>query len=285
MSLAKLLSNIGAAKEIDNETKPTNAGVLFFGKNPQKFIRQSRLRAAKFSGRKITRDFLDREDFSGTLWEMVEEIEEFIRRNMRTFGFRTELTFKRIDKQEYPIKALEEAVINALIHREYREPADTRVMMFDDRIEVVNPGSFPEGVTPDNPKHVPVNPVLSQLMYDAGFIEKYGTGIYMIQERCEEYGMSKPEYEIGNVETKVTFKSPGKAVLVSQIEKHVSDLNQRMEKGLKYAFEEGPITNRKYREINHVSHDTASSDLSKLVDKGLLTRVGKGRSTKYKPKI
>ena len=73
------------------------------------------------------------------------------------------------------------------------EPADTRVAIFDDRIEIISPGTFPEGVTPEEPKHVPVNPILCQLMYDVGFIEKYGSGIYMINELSDlvEKGLVK----------------------------------------------------------------------------------------------
>lgn len=61
--------------------------------------------------------------------------EDFIRKNIRLFGFRTEYSFQRIDKLEYPIIAIRESIINALIHRNYFEPADTRVAIFDNRIE------------------------------------------------------------------------------------------------------------------------------------------------------
>ena len=63
-----------------------------------------------------------------------------------------------------------------MVHRNYFEPADTRIAIFDDRIEIISPGMFPESVTPEKPKHVPVNPLLCQLVYDIGLIEKYGSG-------------------------------------------------------------------------------------------------------------
>jgi ATP-dependent DNA helicase RecG len=285
MDLKTLLLNIKAAKEVNSETKLTNAGVLFFAKNPQRFIIQSQLRLARFAGKELTRDFLDRLDCSGTILEVVEQAEDFIRKNMRLFGFRTEFSFRRIDKLEYPVKAIREGILNALIHRNYYEPADTRVMIFDDRIEITNPGPFPEGTTPEKPRHTPVNPVLCQLMYDVGFIEKYGTGIYMINELCEEYGIPKPEYELNDVETTLLFRSGGKAVVVSEIEKLGVKLNERQSKGLKYAFREGFISNRIYVEINKVSNKTASLELSDLLRKGLLSVEGRGRSTKYIPKI
>ena len=216
---------------------------------------------------------------------MVEQAEDFIRKNTRLFGFRTEFTFRRIDKLEYPLRAIREGIINALIHRSYEEPADTRVLIFDDRIEIVNPGPFPKGVTPENPRHVPVNPVLCQLMYDIGFIEKYGTGIYMMKELCEEYGIPEPEYEIGEIETKLIFRTGGKAVILSEIEKLGIELNERQRNGLKYAFREGFITNKIYREINRVSNKTANLELKDLMKKGLLKLHEKGRATKYLPGI
>jgi ATP-dependent DNA helicase RecG len=281
MDIGTLLLNVSAAKKVNNGIKPTNAGILFFGKNPQRFILQSQLRSARFAGRTLTRDFLDRLDCSGALWEMVEVSEDFVRKNIRLFGFRTEYSFQRIDKLEYPIKAIREAIINALIHRNYFEPADTRVVIFDDRIEIISPGPFPKGVTPEKPKHVPVNPVLCQLMYDVGFIEKYGSGIYMINELCEEWGIPRPEYELSEVETKVIFRSGGKAIVISEIEKMGVELNERQRKALQYVLEKGFITNRSYQELNDVGKKTAYLELSGLIEKGLLSSTGKGRSVRY----
>ena len=281
MDMGTLLLNIGAAKKVNSETKPTNAGILFFGKNPQRFVLQSQLRTARFAGKTLTRDFLDRLDCSGTLWEMVDGSEDFVRKNIRLFGFRTEYSFQRIDKLEYPIKAIREGIINALIHRNYFEPADTRVAIFDDRIEIISPGSFPEGVTPEEPKHVPVNPILCQLMYDVGFIEKYGSGIYMINELCKEWRIPRPEYELSEVETKVIFRTGGKAIVISEIEKLGVEMNERQRKALQYVLEKGFITNRSYQELNDVGKKTAYLELSGLIEKGLLLSTGKGRSVRY----
>ena len=285
MEIETLLLNAGAAKNTGKKIMPTNAGILFFAKNPQRFILQSQLRIAIFAGKTFTRDFLDKLDCSGSLWEIIENAEKFVRKNSRIFGFRTEFDFKRIDKLEYPLKAIREAIINAVTHRDYRKSADTRVLIFNDRIEIVNSGSFPKGVTPQNPRHVPVNPTLCQLMYDVGFIEKYGTGIYMMKETCEEYGIPEPEYEMSEVETKLTFYSGGKSIIISEIEKLGIGLKEREKKALMYAFEKGFITNKIYTDINKVSSKTASLELKNIGEKRLLEVQGKGRSTKYVPMI
>ena len=285
LDISTLLLNLSAAKKVNGDIIPTNAGMLLFGKNPQRFVLQSQLRAARFAGKTLTGDFLDRLDCSGTLWEIVEQAEDFVRKNIRLFGFRTEYSFQRIDKLEYPIKAIREAIINALVHRNYFEPADTRIAIFDDRIEIISPGMFPESVTPEKPKHVPVNPLLCQLVYDIGLIEKYGSGIYMINELCEDWGIPKPMYDLSEADTTVIFKSGGKSIVISEIEKMGVELNERQVIALKYSFEKGFITNQVYREINDVSHKTAHLDLDSLIQKGLLISTGKGRSTRYVPKI
>jgi len=106
MNLETLLLNIKAVKEVNGEIKVTNAGVLFFVENPQRFFLQSQLRLARFAGNELTRDFLDRLDCSGAIWEQIEQAEDFIRKNIRLFGFRTGFSFGRIDKLEYPMKAI-----------------------------------------------------------------------------------------------------------------------------------------------------------------------------------
>ena len=284
MRFEDVLMNLGGAKRIDSVVKPTNAGILFFCRYPQRFI-PLRILCARFRGVDLSRTTIDSLDCSGTLVEIMEQTEEFIRRNMRLFGFRTPFSFRRIDKLEYPIEALREAVLNALVHRDYEAPSDIRVFIFDDRIEITNPGSFPHGTTPENPLHIPRNPILCQLMRDIGYIEKYGTGIYFMKDMCKEWGILEPEFRISDVETKVIFKSGGKAVVISEIEKLGVELNDRQRKGLKYAFMEGFINNQIYREINKVSDETSRRELSQLVEKGLLKIKGKGRSTKYVPLV
>ena len=132
MRFEEMLMNLCCAKRIDKEVKPTNAGVIFFCKYSQRFI-PLRILCARFKGVDLSRTTLDSLDCSGTLVEMLEQTEEFIRRNMRLFGFRTPFSFRRIDKLEYPIEALREAVLNALVHRDCEAPSDIRVFIFDDQ--------------------------------------------------------------------------------------------------------------------------------------------------------
>jgi len=282
MSYEELLINIGAVQRVDSKIIPTNAGILFFGKYPKRFFIQSQLRVAKFKGIKVIHPVIDRLDSSNTLWEMVEEAEEFIRKNIRLLSFRTEKSFMREDKFEYPIRALREAIINALIHRDYRETSDTRVFIFDNRIEVMNPGTFPKEVTPERPIHKAINPILCSLMYDIGFIEKYGSGIYMMKELCRKWENEEPRYELHPVETKIIFESQIKESTVIELEgKILEGINKRQKKAVEHVRKKGIIKREEYIKINKVSHTTASSELRDLVEKSIFKKTGKGKYLRY----
>ena len=130
----------------------------------------------------------------------------------------------------------------------------------------------------------PVNPVLCQLMYDMGFIEKYGSGIKMMKRLCREWGNREPYYELHPVETKVIFESPIKEATYIDISDISERLNERQKKGLFYAVRKGSITRKEYMNLNKVSVRTAYEELKDLTDKGFLKIEGKGRGVRYLPR-
>ena len=283
MSMAAFLKNINGTSD---DGTPTHAGLLFFSKHPQRrFFYNAQLRVVRFKGTSVTHPVIDRLDCGETLWENVDTAEEFIRRNIRLLSFRTSKSFQRDDKFEYPLNALREAIINALIHRNYQETADVRVFIFDDRIEIINPGTFPEGVSPNEPTHKPVNPTLSQFMFDVGFIERYGAGIRMMQRLCREWGNKAPRYDFHPIETKIIFDSPIQESTFIEIDDISEQLNERQKNALFHVQKNGQITRKEYVQINHVSNTTAYEELRDMVDKSLLDVIGKGRGTKYVRKV
>ena len=282
MSQTALLRNIDG---LSDEDIPTYAGILFFGKYPQRFFQNAQLRIVRFKGISVTHPVINRLDCSGALWEMVDAAEEFIRQNIRLLSFRTSRSFQRDDKFEYPLTALREAIINALIHRNYQEPADVRVFIFDNRVEVINPGTFPEGVSPDEPTHKPPNPTLSQFMYDVGFIERYGAGIRMMKRLSAEWGNKEPRYEFHPLQTTIIFDSQIQESTFIEIDDISAQLNERQKNALSYVQRHGKITRKEYTVINHVSATAAYEELKNMVNKNLLDVRGKGRGTKYVRKV
>ncbi len=282
MSQTALLRNIDG---LSDEDIPTHAGILFFSKYPQRFFQNAQLRVVRFKGISVTHPVINRLDCSGALWEMVDAAEEFIRKNIRLLSLRTSRSFQRDDKFEYPLAALREAIINALIHRNYQKHSDVRVFIFDNRVEIINPGTFPEGVSPDTPVHEPVNPILSRFMYDIGFIERYGSGIRMMKRLSAEWGNKEPRYEFHPLQTTIIFDSPIQESTFVEIDDISEQLNERQKNAFSYVQRHGQITRKEYIEINHVSVRIAYEELKDLTNKGLLHVVGKGRGTKYVQKV
>lgn len=161
---------------------------------------------------------------------------------------------------------------------EFEDTGTSMVFIFDDRVEIINPGTFPKGVSPKNPRHKPVNEILCQLIYDVGFIEKYGSGIYMMRDLCKKWGNKEPYYRLHPVETKIIFESRIKEPMFIDIS---VELNKRQKNAIEYVKRKGAVTNRGYQKINSISKRISLMELNQLVKENILVRKGKGRSVYY----
>ena len=267
------LENINAIKN----GKLTNAGVLFFGKSPLLKIPNAQLRLVRIKGKEIIGIILDRLDCEGTLWEMVEQAENFLKKHINFMGFRTAKSFQREDKFDIPIKALRELIINALIHRDYETNADVRAFIFDDRVEIINPGHFPKGVTPKNPKHEPVNRILSQYMYDIGLIEKYGSGIVNVRALLKENKNKDLDYLLHEIETK--------AIVYSQsggLEKVGEKVGENESKVFDLISKNQNITYVELASKIGITEKSVYVNVEKLKQKNMLKRIGPAKGGHWK---
>lgn len=281
------LVNLGALVEEGGELVPTKGGLLFFGRDPQRFIPHSEVRIARFKGPTMGH-FIDSADLRGTLPEMIDEAERFIRRNTRVAA--KVVGFKRREIGEYPYEAVREAICNAVCHRDYFMDGSTvRIMIFDDRIEVNSPGPLPPGVTVENidRKHVLRNKLIANYLYDIYYIEKWGTGITKMRRLMQGHGLAEPVFEELGSFFAVTFYGPGEKILDLIPEEGVVDLralglNERQIEALRLMVNEGrELSNKEYRETFGISRPTAARDLRKLVETGWVQEIGKGRSLRY----
>ena len=164
-------------------------------------------------------EYMDRRDFFGPLWKIIGGLRKLY--DMIYGQDRCNSRLGRIEKYEYPLEALREALVNALTHRNYFDPGDVRVFIYPFKITFINPGSFPPGVSPDKPIHKPRNPILSQYMYDMGFMEKYGVGIIRMKQLCAASRI-KLTYSLDSFETKLTFSRI--VATLDDIERKIMDL-------------------------------------------------------------
>jgi len=181
----------------------TNAGILCFTTDPQKHIGNSTVRVTRFDDNEMRR-YSFQEEFNGPLQIIVDQLEKYFLKSLNRIGGFT-VGFKRQEYLEYPLSALREAIINAIIHRNYFDAADIRIFIFPDRIEIRNPGSFPPGISIENPEHKPRNPQIAQFFFDLGLTEKYGSGIMKIIKETSEHPLVGVKFNIKPYNTSLVF--------------------------------------------------------------------------------
>jgi len=264
--------------------KLTNSAILLFGGNPQEYISQAETRCARFKGTKAVKPFIDMKVFGGSIVDQVDKALGFVLEHTPMAAWLEEGKVQRKEKYEYPPEAIREAIVNAICHRDYSSSANVQIRIFDDRIEVWNPGKLPEGWTVEKLKEVhesiPKNPLIADQFFLIKFIEKWGTGTTDMIKQCLDWGLPEPNFEYTGTSLVVTF---WKSKLTEEYLKSLG-LNERQRKAIEYAKEKGSITRSEYTTINNVSSKTAYLELIELLKKKLFIQEGKGRATKYSVK-
>ena len=262
----------------------TNAAVLLFGKEPQWHLLCSEVRCARFSGKDVTESFIDMKVLRGSIINQVDDAERFVLNNIRRAAWVTPGQVARQERWEYPPEAIREAITNAIVHRDYRSPSNVQVRIFDDRLEVWNPGTLPPGLTPqmlmNKHESVPVNPLLAGMFFLIGYVEQWGTGTNKIVNLCRRNGNPDPEFEDTGNSVVVTFRLPPELISESVIELP-EGLDDRELKVMEHVRRVGYITNSMCRQLMQVSDAAASKLLRKLREKGFLKIEGRGRATRY----
>lgn len=203
-----VLVNIEAAERSGGKLLFRNAGVLFFAKNVRHFFNQAYITCLLAKGTDKVH-ILDRKDFDGGIVADIEDALRFIERNTRT-AYRIE-RLKRENIPEYPMKALREAITNAVMHRDwFIDGANVFVEIYTDRIEVVSPGGLPKGMTLADlgTKSVRRNALIADLLHRIDFIEKAGTGIKRIRDEARQGGYPEPEWEANGFTTAIFRPNP-----------------------------------------------------------------------------
>ena len=274
--IESLLLSAKIAVETQGGLKPTLAGILVFGKDPQRYVPQSRLQVIKFVASGET---IQTTEFLGTLPEQADQALNSIEAStdviVRVRGF------KREDLPRFPLLAMREFVVNALIHRDYNYTGSgIRVLLYPDRFEVQSPGGLPTYLERDKllTYSYSRNPVVMDLMHRLGYAERFGIGLAKTLKLVREQGYPEPTFSsVAAWFTATCFPLPA----FEPDEQLLSRLNERQRLALEYARNHDRITNRVYQGLANVSRLTAARELKDLVEKGVLVMRGKGKGTYY----
>ena len=236
------LLNRGCLAQSEDELRPTNAGLLLFGRDPQRWVRSSAIIVARYAGTTMADSFV-REEIGGTLPEQIRRAEAFVVDNMRR-GTRL-LGLERVEETEYPIEAIREAIVNAVAHRDYQIRGDEiRILMFGDRIEFYSPGRLPGHITVKNlvDERYSRNETIVQILSDMGFIERLGYGIDRMIRLMAKAGLTAPRFTETAAGFQVTLVGHGRALFNEHVDtlrwQHLG-LNERQEKALGYLADKG----------------------------------------------
>jgi len=186
------------------------AAVVLFGKEFLPDYPQCELRMARFRGTDKT-EFLDQRHVRGPAFKLLEEAQLFCQRHFPLPGKIVPGKLQRVDTPLIPPDAMREILVNALIHRDYSIAGGAiSLAIFDDRVEVWSAGTFPTGITPEklskSHQSVQRNPIIADVFYKTGLIEKWGRGTNRVIEMCVEAGIAPPKFEEITGAAVVTFK-------------------------------------------------------------------------------
>lgn len=294
-SLKEFLEDVRKANRINIETdiKPLNllhklrliedenlkrGALILFGKDPGKFYPNTSVKIGKFG--KSDADLKFHEVIEGNLIQLKQRIEE----TLNSKFFIHPIDFKgmqRVEKDEYPVAAVREMVLNALVHRNYMG-SQSQIRLYDGNFGIWNDGGLPDELTEEDLKSThrskPRNPVIADVCFKAGYIDTWGRGTIKIIEACKEHNLPEPvlKEEQGGFLTKIY-----KDIYTNDYLEKLG-LNDRQIKVVLYTKEKGSVNNSLYQKLNDVGKTTATEELQELVQKGILLQTGtKGRGIKY----
>lgn len=180
----------------------TNAAVLLFGHEPQRFLISSEIKCAHFHGTEVAKPIPSYQTYKGTVFSLVDDAVDFVLSKIALSVGTREAGSQAPVRYEIPREVVSEAIVNAVAHRDYTSNGSVQVMLFADRLEVWNPGALPPSLTLEKLRvahgSVPANPLLAEPMYLAGYIERMGTGTRDMIRRCVEAGLPEPEYAVSD---------------------------------------------------------------------------------------
>ena len=256
---------------------PTWAALLLFGKDPQRFLSQATIHCGLFDADGIS--VLDDRMVRGTIIKQVNDAIEFVRKNIRVAFVMTGEP-ERIQVWDYPVEALREAVINAICHRDYAISSAVEIRIFRDSLKVWSPGRLVSGITLPElfTSHASVlrNKGIAQVLYDIGWIERWGGGIQKMYSACTDAGIPEPVFQEDQGFSVIFRKDVFNRDYLMR-----AGLSERQISAVLYARENGKITNADYQRILTVSGTTAQRDLKDLVARHILEMSGKRKGAHY----
>jgi ATP-dependent DNA helicase RecG len=273
-----LLETLGCIRN----DRPTNGGIMLFGKNPQKFFPNTFIAAARYKGINVGTERLDYKEFDGNLFQQIDNCDKYIKEHIAVMSRLLPDRVKRQDIPEYGWFSIRELITNAVCHRDYFERGSKVIIkMFDNKIEFYNPGGLPEEITPKNitKKQFSRNPVIARVLAKAGYIEELGEGWDKLIEEHKNHPLKPrmPSIDADIHSVLVTIFS----IKDKFKDAEATKLNERQKRAIEYLRKNMFITTNIFAELVGVSERQARYDLGDLVKKKIIIAEGATTVRRY----
>ncbi len=256
----------------------TNAAAVLFAMEPLDWSPNLAIRIVAYANGKGG-DIANDATISGPAVQTLYDAVWMIQQRTGYSGRFSKVAIQRSDVPAYPMFALREGLVNAIVHRDYSIiGGQVRVEIFKDHLTIQNPGRLPEGWTPTDLRRshgsVPFNPNIARVFYLRGLMEQLGIGTQKVIEECKKLKAAAPRWDDEqNMVTLTLFPSPEPNLQ--------AQLNDRQSQFLKSTHEGESYKSSDYAKLVGVVERQARRELSELVDLGLVKRSGNGPSTVY----
>ena len=279
LGVENFLHSLGVCERQRGRLIFNHAGILFFAKNPQKFVPQAVINYTRYQGHSKV-SVIDRMIYQGNLPDQVDAVIKKLKFDIPT-TYRLAGLSKRIEMPHYPPRALEEAIVNAVVHRDYFENGgEILIDYYSDRIEITNPGSLPPlwDINKMENKSIRRNPIIAELFYRLNKSEKLGSGISRMKALMNEWKLAPPQFKSEGNFFSVIFNGPKPTV---SEEKHLN-LPERSSRFLDLRNQiSEPFDTKTYADLMQVTQRSAQKDLGTLLKKKIVKREGEGKNTRY----
>jgi len=256
-----------------------NGAIVLFAKDPTRFFGQCRIRITVLPEGKTGKRYEDTEIIENNLFTSFEKVQSYFKRNLPIISEFKDVSWDRINRQKYPSDALDEAIVNAMVHRDYGDMSgEITINIYKDKIEIINSGEIPPHIikgksTIEAHHSILRNPTIAHMFYLRGKMEKLGRGLSLIKERFVDLGLQVPEWSSGSGYTTLSLYGTPKTI----------EVNERMRRFLAHLKPDERFTREDYQDFfkDEISERTARLDLSKLTDGGWLNKISDGVLTRY----
>ena len=256
-----------------------NGAVIMYGHEPTKFFAQCRVRITNMPEGSTGDKFNDIEIIEDNLFISFNRVMSYFKKNNPIISEFSADSPIRKDREQYPFAALDEAIVNAMVHRDYGDMSgEITINIHSDKIEIINSGEIPSDIIKgknriESHHSVLRNPTIAHMFFLRGKMEKLGRGLSLIKKQFDELGLKSPEWTFQSGYTKLTLYGRKEEIKVSsRMVQFLSEMNP----DLTYSSED-------YMEffMGDIKDRTARMDLQKLTEGGWLKKIGDGAQTRY----